>query len=149
MAVLLAQNGAGDVEEPRRSEYRSIGWFGVSLERLSATCAMRPLSRRTHPGSLPAAEPRRRPSARAGSADASLGAIDVHANDAYAGSGVALHTVVETPAYVRAARGVPSDALRIRITVFAKNETSNLSVGERAALISTARELAVACRRDP
>ena len=128
-----------------------------------------------------------------------FGAIDVDANDAYAGSGVALHTVVETPAYLRAARGALSDALRARIvdvvaanpevgvalggglrkarvalpgsgkrggarvvflfagedlpvfllTVFAKNEKSTLRVGERAALISTARELAAAYRRDP
>ncbi len=34
------------------------------------------------------------------------------------------------------------------LTVFAKNEKSNLSVGERAALIRTARELAAAYRRD-
>ena len=126
-------------------------------------------------------------------------AIDADANDAYSVAGVALQTVVETPTYLAAARGVLSDALRARVvnmvaenheagvplgggvrkvrvarqgrgksggarvvflfagedipvfllTVFAKNEKASLSVRERTALISAAKELAADYRRNP
>ena len=108
-----------------------------------------------------------------------------------------LQTVVETPAYLAAAQGVLTDALRTRVvdmvaenpevgvplgggvrkvrialpgrgksggarvvllfagedipvfllTVFAKNEKANLSVGERTALIAAAKKLAAGYRR--
>ena len=111
---------------------------------------------------------------------------------------MALQTVVETPAYVAAARGVLSDALRADVinmvagnpragvalgggvrkarialpgrgkrggarvvflfvgedipvfllTVFAKNEKTDLSVEERTVLIRAAKELAADYRRD-
>ncbi len=78
-----------------------------------------------------------------------------------------LRTVVETPAYLSAARGVLSDTLRERVvdmvaenpevgedaplfllTVFAKNEKASLTAGERAALIGAAKKLAADYRRD-
>ena len=116
----------------------------------------------------------------------------------YSAPGVALQTVVETPAYLAAARGVLSDALRADVinmvpgnpragvalgggvrkarialpgrgkrggarvvflfagedipvfllTVFAKNEKTDLSVEERTVLIRAAKELAADYRRD-
>ena len=126
------------------------------------------------------------------------GAIDVSVTGVYSAPGVALQTVVETPAYLAAARGVLSDALRADVinmvagnpragvalgggvrkarialpgrgkrggarvvflfvgedipvfllTVFAKNEKTDLSVEERTVLIRAAKELAADYRRD-
>ena len=117
---------------------------------------------------------------------------------AYSAPDVALQTVVETPAYLAAARGVLSDALRadvinmvaenpragvalgggvrkarialpgrgkrggarvvflfagadipvFQLSVFAKNEKTDLSVEERTVLIRAAKELAADYRGD-
>ena len=76
-----------------------------------------------------------------------------------------LHTVVETPAYLRAARGValPGSGKRggarvvflfageelpvFLLTVFAKNEKADLNARERTALITAAKKMLEEYRR--
>ena len=68
-------------------------------------------------------------------------AIDVGANDAYAVPDVdRLHTVVETPAYLKAARGVLSDALRASVVnLVAENPEAGVPLGGGVRKVRIAR----------
>ena len=70
-----------------------------------------------------------------------LGAIDLGASDAYAVSDVGrLQTVVETPAYLKAARGVLSDALRATVVdMVAENPEAGVPLGGGVRKVRVAR----------
>ena len=59
-----------------------------------------------------------------------MDAIDFGASDAYSDGEVALQTVVETPTYLAAARGVLSDALRTEVVnMVAENPRAGVALG--------------------
>ena len=70
-----------------------------------------------------------------------LGAIDLGATDAYAVPDVGrLQTVVETPAYLKAARGVLSDALRATVVnMVAENPEAGVPLGGGVRKVRVAR----------
>ena len=72
----------------------------------------------------------REPTTPTGSRAFGHAAIDADANDAYSVAGMALRTVVETPAYLTAARGILSDALRAGIVnMVAENPAVGVALG--------------------